>query len=241
MSFWNIGSEATAQNALFFNTGVSGLAPNTITFNGLPMVVTNPTPPVVPVTALPYNAGVVGMAQGAPFNFGGAFMANDCNGVNIGVYGSARRCLLYPLAAAGYFQGVSYSTGGHLTTSDAMFKDSIETISNAIGILSQLQPKQFVFKTDSFPYMNFDEGLQYGLIAQQIDTTLPAIVRPLMQPAILDTGGNLLMDTFTFKTLNYTALIPLAIAAIQELDGFAATKAGVCDLAGSTPAHYLPK
>ncbi|MCW5907636.1 MAG: tail fiber domain-containing protein [Chitinophagales bacterium] len=189
--------------------------------------------------------GVGSRTQSAGVNIGGAFEANGAAFLNIGVYASAAQgnpLITNPIAPAGFFQGNVYASGDFFPNgSDVKLKDSIQNISNALSTIISLLPKQYVFKTDSFPYMNLAQGKHYGLVAQQVDTVLPELVRELIQPSIRDTSGTLLMDTFTFKAVNYTGLIPLTIAAIQELDSIAATKVGVCGLPGSTPAHYLPK
>jgi hypothetical protein len=66
--------------------------------------------------------------------------------------------------------------------------------------------------------MQLPVGKQYGLIAQQIDTILPELVHTVMQPQIYDSvGGNLLMDTMRIKALNYTGLVPLLVAGVNEL------------------------
>ncbi|MCW5909409.1 MAG: tail fiber domain-containing protein, partial [Chitinophagales bacterium] len=230
-----ISLAARAGDASVLNIGVFGQA--------APIATPLNIPTVLGLSALNNNSGVWGQGAGSSYNFGGVFEANNCPNsiINIGVYGSASNCYSNTIPGiAGYFQGNVFANNA-LLTSDQMFKDSIAGISNALSIINSLQPKQFTFKTDSFPYMNFNGGKQYGFIAQQVDSVLPEIVSSIIQPAIVDTSGATLMATFSFKALHYTELIPLTIAAIQELDSIAATKAGVCDLAGSTPAHYLPK
>ncbi len=220
-SWVNVGVRGTSQGAVVVsNIGVSGQAPDAITFNGIPQVVFAG----LTFTTRPFNAGVVGQAQGSIFNFGGIFEANSCatNCLNYGIYASSRfnNFGTQPCGAgmAGFFQGSALATGDFFpNVSDGNLKDSIQNISNALTIVSRLLPKQFVFKTDSLPYMNLAEGIHYGFIAQEVDTVLPELVGELMQPAITDTGGIVLMDTFSFKAVKYTELIPLTISAIQEL------------------------
>lgn len=100
-------------------------------------------------------------------------------------------------------------------------------------------PKHYIFKTDSFPYMNLASGKQYGFIAQQVDTVLPDLVNEIVQPQIRDSAGSILQDTMSFKALNYTSLIPIAIRGIQELDSISNTKLTAC--ANPTDSNYLTK
>lgn len=208
-----LGIIGISANSTFCNLGVVGQA-YPITFNSIVGGLT--------FFNKRYNVGVMGQAQGSPLNFGGIFEANNCitGHRNYGVYASARSYGTTKCEPdfAGFFQGNAYASGGLLLTSDVMFKDSIALINDALSILSRLKPKQFVFKTDSFPYMNLQSGRHYGLIAQQLDTVLPTLVQNVFQPSILDTGGTVLMDTFNFKAVNYNDLIPIAIRGIQELD-----------------------
>ncbi len=177
-----------------------------------------------------FNMGVAGGAGGNNLlNFGGYFITNpECTNnyyrsrLNIGVYGRGTGYQtsddVCAPGIAGYFQGDLQYTGTLIPPSDQKLKDSIQVISNALTTISKLRPKSYVFNNDSFPYMQLPYGKSYGFIAQQVDTVLPELVHTTMQPQIRDTAGNLLMDTMSFKGLDYTSLIPIAIRGIQELD-----------------------
>jgi hypothetical protein len=219
----NMGSLCTAENAPAINVGVAGIATYPSNFPSPAIILDPSNPSTSPTfTNLPYNAGVVGKGQGSLFNYGGVFEGNSCGGFGFsyGIYATAK-WQLTPLTAcapgpAGYFNGDLVVTGTPHVISDAKFKDSVQAVSGAIAIISQLQPKSFVYKTDSFPYMGMPLGNHYGFIAQQVDTVLPSLVGDFMQPPVLDTGGIILQDTMSFEALNYEGLIPLAIAGIQE-------------------------
>lgn len=73
--------------------------------------------------------------------------------------------------AAGFFFGRSYGVD-FIPISDISLKDSIEDINgdSALSVLSELMPKKYIFKRDSFPFLNLPSGLQFGLIAQQVDS-----------------------------------------------------------------------
>ena len=115
-----------------------------------------------------------------------------------------------------YVDGDIQATGSITGNSDIMFKENIQSINDGLSIISQLQPKTFNFKISDFPSMNLPHELQYGLIAQDVDSVLPEIVKTRFHPAEYDTLGNLIVDSIEYKTLNYTALIPILIQAIKE-------------------------
>ena len=191
------------------------------------------------------NVGVFGNAKGNSLqNIGGLFVANDKTtcGTNYGVWGIAdHNCDNSNDGFAGFFTGNVEYTGTLNGVSDAKLKDSIQSINGALAILSRLQPKQFVFRTDSFPSMNLSTGIHYGVIAQEIDTVLPQLVANIIQPQEIDSSGALVYDSVHFKGVNYMELIPFTIRAIQELDSLQNTKLTSCTGTAPPAANNLTK
>jgi hypothetical protein len=212
----NVGAMGRAGQpgvATLANAGVIGSAPTIIT---MPTTLRDNI-----ITGRRGNAGVVGWAQGSVFNYGGLFEATDCSPYTYGIYArgsTPKQCSSIGTHLAGLFMGDVIVTGTINPPSDITLKDSITDISNALTIIARLQPKQYSFKTDSFPYMNLPVGKHYGVIAQQIDTVLPELVSEFTVPEFFDTSGTRLMDSMTFKSVNYNDFIPLAIRGIQQLD-----------------------
>lgn len=66
--------------------------------------------------------------------------------------------------------------------------------------------------------MNLPSGNQYGLISEQVEQVLPDIVKTAIQPEVTDTLGNIVVPAVNFKAMNYTAIVPLLIASIQQMD-----------------------
>ena len=68
--------------------------------------------------------------------------------------------------------------------------------------------------------MNLPEGLQYGLIADEVKEVLPSAVKKAVNPAVYENGdeksGKLLFDAVEFNALNYTEMIPILIGGMQE-------------------------
>ena len=164
-----------------------------------------------------HNVGVVGRAQGAVINIAGLFEAGECpsNAINYGLYASARKSCNNYAVAAGYFNGPIIATEG-FSPSDIQFKDSLVELRDALYYIKRLLPSRFVYKNSSFPSLELPYGNQIGLIAQNIDTVLPNLVSGFVQPPLYDTAGTLIADSIHFKAVNYTGLIPIAIAGIQE-------------------------
>ncbi len=177
--------------------------------------------------------GAIGDAQqGTTSNYGmfGSALGGGINSTNIGVLGYAigdnDSTLFKNISIYGNLQGGPYWAGyfnGHVKvignvsqTSDRKFKKGISDIENATEILSQLAPKSYYFRTGEFEGMNFAEGLNYGLIAQDVEPILPEIVTNAIHPGLVDTNGNQLNEDIAYKSMNYTALIPILIQGFKE-------------------------
>ncbi|MEZ5018454.1 MAG: tail fiber domain-containing protein [Flavipsychrobacter sp.] len=117
--------------------------------------------------------------------------------------------------AAGYFNGNVWYTGALNSTSDKKFKENIKPIENAIDIITKLQSKTYTFKSD-FKTFNFDEGNQFGFIAQDVEKVLPELVNKATNPARYDVNGIKTAEEVEFKAVEYVQLIPILTAGIQE-------------------------
>jgi hypothetical protein len=100
--------------------------------------------------------------------------------------------------------------------SDINFKNDIDTLHNALSIINALQPSKFYFDTTNSVGLIFDNRLQYGFIAQEVENTLPELVQNKTREAVLDSLGNTIYPSFNFKTLNYNAFIAILTKGIQE-------------------------
>jgi hypothetical protein len=79
----------------------------------------------------------------------------------------------------------------------------VEPIGWALGVVRQLRPITFNFRTEEFPDRNFPNTTQAGVIAQELETVLPHLV-------YTDNAG--------FKSVAYDRLGVYALAGIRELD-----------------------
>lgn len=166
------------------------------------------------------SIGVMGMIGGGWDNYGVYGYAESYN--SVGVYGEANG----HFALAGSFAGDVYVTGnvhadGVVTWSDEKFKKNVEPLEGAMGKVMALKPKTYEMKTTEFKdHMSFPEGRQFGLIAQELETVLPELVKSSFAPAkvtVEERQKGVSKPPLEYKAVNYTALIPVLIAAIQEL------------------------
>lgn len=166
------------------------------------------------------SMGLLGEVPGGWDNYGVYGYASSYN--SVGVYGEAQG----HFALAGSFAGDVYATGdihadGVVTWSDAKFKKNIAPLQGAMETVMSLKPKVYEMKTEEFKdHMSFTEGRRFGLIAQELETVLPELVNNSFAPAkvsVEDRKKGVSKPPLEYKSVNYTALIPVLIAALQEL------------------------
>ena len=134
----------------------------------------------------------------------------------------------------GWFDGYVYSSLGQWGPSDLNLKDNIQVLSDATSVLSQLQPRSYVYRSADYPTLALDDEVHYGLIAQEVEAILPTLVRETGQPEVLDSLGNVVYPAVQFKSMNYEGLIPWLIAGFNEqqarIDQLEADLASCCTL-----------
>jgi len=119
---------------------------------------------------------------------------------------------------AGYFIGNVYATGTFIP-SDATLKEDIKSYKNALTALNQLPVKQYQYKKGGiYDKMNLPSGNQVGVLAQDIEKIYPGMVHntEFEDPAEKQDGKRS-TEKLEFKAVNYTALVPVLIEAVQEL------------------------
>ncbi|MBL7931920.1 MAG: T9SS type A sorting domain-containing protein, partial [Bacteroidia bacterium] len=167
--------------------------------------------------------GVYGKAQGASFNVGGVFYGDSPATIGdrsatpssegaeakdgYGVWAAST------YGTAGFFNGSQYATANYLPA-DSKLKTATEPIQKASEKISLLKPSYFSYK-DDLKSMNLPSGKQMGLNAQDLEKDFPELVTEMT-----DISGYLESNKGesikTFKAVNYTNLIPLLIAGVQE-------------------------
>ncbi len=197
-SLLNVGSSGKAYGSAISNIGLYGIAGSTGCNSN--------------------NYGVFGFVNTSGVNYG-VYGVASLGTDNYSIYGESPTPSVGPCGPgvyyAGYFNG-DIVVNGSILPSDANLKENINPISNANSILKQLKPKTFNFKTSSFPSMSLPSGLQYGLVAQDVETVLSNVVSVNTHPAKFDSTGTVLIPSVSYKGIKYDQFIPILIQASNE-------------------------
>jgi Chaperone of endosialidase len=138
--------------------------------------------------ATSFGHGVIGTAGASGNGVSGTSVGNG-----IGVYGENTDSTGW----AAYFNGKAFVTSGTWSGSDARLKKDITDAPYGLTALSRLRPVTYKWKKDGA-----DGGTQIGLIAQEVQKVVPEVV--------------LADGTSGMLSINYTALLPVMIKAVQE-------------------------
>jgi len=95
-------------------------------------------------------------------------------------------------------------TIGNNTTlyhSDKRWKQNIRNLNGSLDRVMKLQGVQYNWKQDEYPEMNFPDGEQIGLIAQDVEKIIPEIVNE---------------SADGFKSIEYAKLVSVLIESIKE-------------------------
>jgi hypothetical protein len=160
---------------------------------------------------LVYGEDVTGTTYGA------RVFANGGTTINYGLYAEAGGTNAY----AGYFVGNTHVQGnltvsGTYPSSDAMLKTDVQSMENPMAILADLQPKRYTFLSEQYPQLALPAGEHMGFIAQEVQTVLPGIVKSFHQAARMDSTGAEIAPSFDYLGVNYTEIIPLLVAGMQQ-------------------------
>lgn len=156
-------------------------------------------------------------------------VSSNGTGTHYGIYATATGTGNY----AGYFAGDVHVAGNLTWTSDARKKTNIAGVSNALALVSQLQPKTYDFLEEKGT--GLPEGRQYGLLAQDVEKILPELVKTIKTPKspeseptaqlteddiregkIAETPTDAPGELEEMKSVNYVALIPILIQAVKD-------------------------
>jgi hypothetical protein len=143
------------------------------------------------------HQGVFGIASGAN------------TGINYGVYGFAfNGATNYAVYASG---DLAY-TGALINASDRKLKTNINSVSNALTSILELKPSTYKIAPEYVKSMNMSNKPQFGFIAQELQEVFPDLVSVNKH-----SGVNREDDTtIEYLGVNYTALIPILTAGMQE-------------------------
>ncbi|HPD64583.1 MAG TPA: tail fiber domain-containing protein [Bacteroidia bacterium] len=92
----------------------------------------------------------------------------------------------------------------------------MKPIANSLDIINKITPHTYYFKTEDYPMHKFSSNVQYGFIAQELETILPSLVKESVYPELRDEKGNVIREKVNFKAVNYDQLIPILTQGIKE-------------------------
>lgn len=120
------------------------------------------------------------------------------------------------------------TAGGSITeTSDRNLKENIQPLDNALSTIMKLNPSTYNFRGNgNYKGLQLSTGLHYGLIAQEVESILPSLVKnnvhrytETQEEAVSGPSPSTQVEvekTMEYKSMNYTELIPVLIKAVQE-------------------------
>lgn len=120
---------------------------------------------------------------------------------------------------AGYFNGNLHVTGSFTVTSDERLKDNVAAIQGSLEKVMQLQPKEYFYNSGKYPGLNLPKEKQFGLIAQEVASVIPEIVKEEsvpVKPGNPGPRGEHIYESEKYQGVNYIAMIPILVQAIQE-------------------------
>ncbi|MBK6966756.1 MAG: tail fiber domain-containing protein [Bacteroidales bacterium] len=184
---WGLASDAMNVN----------WANNDVTFSGRVGIKTNPSFDLN-INSTDYTAAYIT----TPYSGGTAF--------EVIAPGAGNTWAVYSMAPttgyAGYFSGNVFCSGSYLP-SDEKLKENIRPMQDALDDVMKLDVKTYEFRTTEFPELNLPPDRQNGFTAQNLESVFPELVK--LNPAKKE-------QPTEFKAVNYTGMIPVLTAAIQE-------------------------
>lgn len=174
-------------------------------------------------------AGVQGESDGTTGNDpstevgGGAGVRGTVYKYNLnGVNGSRLNDGSPNVGWGGLFQNDLGYTGFMGVASDAKIKKDVTVIRNATQLVNSLRGVTYEHRLDDPKYndLGLKEGLNYGFIAQEVESILPDLVREKEIPHISTTQRRSASEgkVELLKTVSYIEIIPILVEALKEQD-----------------------
>lgn len=140
---------------------------------------------------------------------------SSTNAIAIGVYGFADNSANSSNDYAMYADGDIITTGVPIGFSDARLKTDVNSISNALNLVNQLDAKTYHYRKDGrFATTHLPKEKSYGFIAQELEKVIPEAVKEA--PLFFHDKDKRNNTSENYKSVNYIALIPILSQAIKE-------------------------
>jgi Chaperone of endosialidase len=115
-----------------------------------------------------------------------------------------------------YCAGNGVYTGSWTKLSDARTKKNIQNFTGALAKVMTVGVKKYDFDQAAFPSMNLKSKSEVGVIAQDIEKIFPDLVETIVAPDNSVTGKDSKPQSNVLKGVDYIALVPILLQAIQE-------------------------
>lgn len=160
------------------------------------------------------NFGVEGVETFSPALDNVGVKGTGCNAssFNAGVWGVGCGA-----GFAGYFDGNVTVTGTLTPPSDARLKENIKPLNDIISQINRLKVYTYNFKANTGINLPANDRLQYGVLAQELETVMPELVHDRTVVVKSEDPKNPYRTFKEIKTVDYQALIPILVKGMQEL------------------------
>lgn len=171
------------------------------------------------VTAQIENNGVYGIVNAAPPGSNCYGVRGRASGAAVGGFSAAVFGVAPSLANtwAAFFDGPTFSTSGW-GPSDVGLKTGITPLGGALETVQSLNVYSYTYDNSIAPQLSLDEGLHYGVIAQELQEVMPHAVKEITIPAEYDSIGNVLHPASNIMSVNYNEFIGLLLQSTKELN-----------------------
>ncbi|MBL0913045.1 MAG: tail fiber domain-containing protein [Bacteroidia bacterium] len=160
---------------------------------------------------------------------GGLFQADSPNAECYGVYAEVLPGNTNPLSYAGFFAGGTSWLQTVNFPSDSSLKTNIAPITNALDILKNINVYSYNYKSAMLPQANFDDRTHYGVLSQEVEITLPELVKEGLYRATLDSLLDTVYKPRLVKGVNYIEFVPILIGAVKSLQDSIAVQDSLID------------
>jgi len=151
---------------------------------------------------------------------GGFFQADRefHSGDAMAVWGRVTNMSAVGTGWAAYFEGMGFLSNGPWVYSDEELKSDIQDIPGETSLerIMALSPKSYVFNIDEHPGMGMPDGVQYGLLSQEVESIYPALVKQVERPEVIGQDGEVEEEAVSFKAMKYEGLIADLIGAVKH-------------------------
>ncbi len=250
-AFYTDASSLTQQNTLNGVTGVEGHVANfTLATASATGVFGHADGTVAPMLAAPrFIHGTYGYAVGDAQNsllpvgargyarstsvntsvMGGLFEASSDSAICYGVYASVLPGNTNANSYSGFFQGAPIWVIGSIYPSDATLKKEVKPIENAMSLLQKINVYSYRFNSSALPQANFDEGLHFGVLSQELEQVIPSMVQEGTYRETEDPISGKIYPAKTVKGVNYVEFVPVLIQGVKELEHKLSEQAALID------------